>query len=318
MFRTGYNGRRWLYCWFCTVLLNTATFPPVFTAECKVELSPYYVPQTLASFNENVGHSSHGAVNKTTGFSHLWVTRCRIFREKPNPTQKSILVSATLNVDEEILYKGARLVNLLTRFIPHDLYDSVAESMSVGIYSEGHEHPDVFPEYMPIEECKATCRGDCSKTCTDRGIQISQQISYDGRRVVVPDGDKDCPFRDPVTRLQNLLVKEFASSLLKHGLTDTYKRQLEEAHKSGLSVWVGRPPVNRYFQQATLSWFQATKLSPRVTYGMNRCSGGVICYDEQSSRQNMKETDALLYSVLNAIFNNKNSYLIGGITLCEW
>ena len=56
-------------------------------------------------------------------------------------------------VDDKVLEKAARLIQLMIRFIEHGSLP-ILSSISYGIFSSQQLLTDAFPEYAVIEECK--------------------------------------------------------------------------------------------------------------------------------------------------------------------
>ncbi|XP_046371925.2 uncharacterized protein LOC124145969 isoform X1 [Haliotis rufescens] len=250
-----------------------------------------------------------------SGFKYFWVTQCGY--HSVNTSSPSIEVRGTEHVSDAVLEKAARLTHLIVSFMSPTLFRRVAANVAVGIYYRRTEDPSVFPEYTPAPNCRNVCTGNCSLTCSDRGLPVAYEIAYGGRLVVVPAQNVACSSSNP-NQFENLLVAEFSRALYKYGLTETQKLKLEDANRDAQSVWGKEIPVTDYFRQATLSWFQSTKLNSGTTYGMNSCQGSALCPSEWYSRNNIRQKDHRLYDALNDIYNNDRAYIHGGITLCEW
>ncbi|XP_067670533.1 uncharacterized protein [Haliotis asinina] len=264
---------------------------------------------TTSSVGEQV------VTDAVSGFKYMWATQCGYSNTKPSAP--SIEVRGTTHVSDAALQKAARLTHLMVSFMSPTLYRRVAANLAVGIYYRRTEDISVFPEYTPTPNCRNICTGNCSLTCSDRSLPLAYEIAYGGRLVVVPAQNVECSSTNP-NQFENLLVAEFSRSIYKYVLTDSHKQKVLDANSDAPSAWGMTIPVIDYFRQASLSWFQSTKLNSATTYGMNTCQGSALCPNEWFTRNNMKQKDSRLYEVLNDIYNNDRAYIHGGINLCDW
>ncbi|XP_046568646.1 uncharacterized protein LOC124277036 [Haliotis rubra] len=264
---------------------------------------------TTSSVEEQV------VTDAVSGFKYVWATQCGY--SSTTPSVPSIEVRGTTHVSDAVLQKAARLTHLMVSFMSPTLFRRVAANVAVGIYYRRTEDPSVFPEYTPTPNCRTTCTGNCSLTCSDHGLPVLYEVAYGGRLVVVPAQNVECSSTNP-NHYENLLVAEFSRSLYKYGLTESLKQKVLDANMDALSAWGRTIPVIDYFRQASLAWFQSTKLNSATTYGMNTCQGSALCPSEWFSRNNMKQKDNRLYDALNDIYNNDRAYIHGGVTLCDW
>ncbi|XP_033759564.1 uncharacterized protein LOC117341810 [Pecten maximus] len=88
-------------------------------------------------------------------FQYVWVTQTDVFDTKPT-NETSIQIAATAAVHTIAFSRGSRLVYLLVRYMPNDLFMRVANTITVGIFNSD-EFPSEFPEYAPTNpecECK--------------------------------------------------------------------------------------------------------------------------------------------------------------------
>ncbi|XP_064615616.1 uncharacterized protein LOC135479650 [Liolophura sinensis] len=267
-----------------------------------------------------------GPLGTSIFFKYLWVSQCG-YAPVYNPDEISIQVSSTLSVPNNLLDKAARLVYLLTRFMPRPLFRALSQNMSVGVFVHRQDLPSAFPEYTAkadTPQCAGRCDAECSQTCIETGDKFDTQWVYGGPRVLVASQNLNCDrdlFNDPQFGLLNLLVSEICQitgNLLPPGTSQALYQSYQTALDT--NIWVSSTAMRSasdYFLQASLTWFASTRLTDLTTGGMNIC-GEQPCSTEIDSRKRIEELDPGLYDVMNEVYNNGRRYIRGGITVCRW
>ncbi|XP_069103941.1 uncharacterized protein [Argopecten irradians] len=205
--------------------------------------------------------------------------------------------------------------------MPYDIFTLVAKAIKVGIFNS-NEFPCDFPEYAPVNtECKYACPDHCSSFC-DEGMPIAMKWSHPGARLVVTAGNLLCGQDDqfdPEFGRMNLLVQDFAESLIKYVLPTDIVDSIITAYNSSKLTWDLHPSNHiNYFRQGTAAWFRATSKPSYDTGGMTICSDARPCGTEAELRRNILTRDAPLFDILSSVYTHERWNLTGDISVCMW
>lgn len=249
-------------------------------------------------------------------YKSAWIKPCSIdfSYNSSKPSGTSFELTATDMVDDKVVEKAARLIQLMMRFIERGTLP-ILSGISYGIFSSQQLLTDAFPEYAVTEECKFSCNGSCESLCYN-GLPRANSSSLPGLKVIVIDSNIACQEDDPEQGTLNLLIKTFAEALFTILLPPQQLEVFRVNYENVKSVWgFNNESVTTYLTEGVVTWLNA-----RTSAGvMNICgTGGQLCVTEWEKRQNMKTKDPVLYQILNDLFNDGREYLISRISTCEW
>lgn len=268
-----------------------------------------------------------------------YVTRCGYDNEVQPTDEPSIPVMGVKVKNGESVRKAARLIHLMTRFMPRPLFRKLAEmNSSVGIFSLSGL-PDAF---LPpdLQTCQSSCQNiylpdgqqiDCTSTCTNThyphagpNTPIIFLWAYGNLTTTyVVETNIMCGTGFNPGGSENLLVREFGLHVMLRAMDPETRAALDEAYTEAASARLYQQLSNvyDYFMKATQAWFNAAMQSlggMACQYTMDPNTFLPLCTSPYEQRQYLKTIDPKLYQILSKVYDNSREYVETGTSLCVW
>ncbi|XP_064615627.1 uncharacterized protein LOC135479661 [Liolophura sinensis] len=288
----------------------------------NLDVSRWTVDVTNEALEEAHHTRARRAAIDTTKYKYIWVSQCGYGVDKPADLP-AIEVAATLQASDEAHQTAAKLIYRMTRFMPLRMFEPLAKGGSVGVFSNSEVIGD-FPEFQSTkntEICGSSCSGSCRYTCTADGRKIDDLVGYGGSRAVIREDNLLCQDSDPYRGTLNVLCHEFGHTINFRALNNTHNTVIKNSFSTVADKWKSGTYAtsNRreYFAEAVTSYFLTSLTSESTSGGMNICGRG-LCTDEWSSRQNLKDKDEEIFTLVDEVFTDHRLYLEGRIGVCNW
>ncbi|XP_046377010.2 uncharacterized protein LOC124149457 [Haliotis rufescens] len=257
-----------------------------------------------------------------TSFRHKYVTHNGGINDHTFSTLPYITITATNHVSDAALHKAALDVSFMVRNMPDDVFNGIAKSHGVGIFSKS-EGMVVFPENAHLADtaaCRGRCDGGCSHTCTVDHRKWSTIAGLTNQRSSVLDDNVLCDSADQYHHQENLVVHEFGHLTMKY-MPKHWNAKILAAYSNAHShrLWIlshyGMVNADEYWAEATASFFMAI-IRTDVSAGMNLCGTSRPCSSEAAARDYLKRHDPRLYEVLEYAYTNNRPQIRSGLKPC--
>lgn len=226
-----------------------------------------------------------------------------------------VRIDATYAVSDHALNIAACTVKKMTHYMPSSIFNTLASSASVGIFTKA-ETLTIFPEYYAQRNpagCGATnCAGSCQSSCTFDGRKYYTLAGSGGKRTAILDDNILCNSADPYHSTNNILVHEFSHTIKNYGLSSGERSQVNAAyhHAKAANLWADYYPmatVEEYFAVGSAVFFNADHQRYRGTGNhMDLCHGSSFCTSEYESRTHLYQIDNQLYNILTHVYVNND------------
>lgn len=236
--------------------------------------------------------------------------------------EPSLSVAVTHHVSKEAHRKAALTVNRMVQHMPREIFDAIAKSKGVGIFTK-NEGPTVYPEFKRFAdrpECKDRCDGQCQITCTLDGRKYEQVAGLTLSRSVCLDHVVLCDDQDPYRSRENCLCHELGHLIMSF-MPKYWKNKIYDAyrHAKANKLWdlkaYAMSNAQEYWAEGTGAFFRSNQL----TYAagkMNMCNQTVICASEKEARAHLHKQDPQLFELLSYVYTNDRPYLNSGMRTC--
>ncbi|XP_067667816.1 uncharacterized protein [Haliotis asinina] len=257
-----------------------------------------------------------------TTFRHKYVTHNGGINDHTFSDRPYVTITATNHVSDEALHKAALVVSLMVRNMPDDVFNGLARSHGVGIFSKS-EGMVVYPENSHLADtpaCRGRCGGSCSYTCTVDNRKWATIAGLTNQRSSVLDDNVLCDAQDLYNRKENLLVHEFGHLTMKN-MPRSWNTKIHAAYNNAYShrLWTlgvyGMVNADEYWAEATSSFFMSITRTD-VSAGMNMCGTSQPCSSEAASRAYLKRHDPQLFEVLEYAYTNNRPDIRSGLRPC--
>ncbi|XP_071114699.1 uncharacterized protein [Haliotis cracherodii] len=257
-----------------------------------------------------------------TTFRHKYVTHNGGINDHTFSTLPYITITATNHVSDEALHKAALDVSLVVRNMPDDVFNGIATSHGVGIFSKS-EGMVVYPENAHLADtaaCRGRCDGACSYTCTVDNRKWATIAGLTNQRSSVLDDNVLCDAQDLYHHKENLLIHEFGHLTMRY-MPKSWNSKILAAYSNARShrLWTlgvyGMVNADEYWAEATASFFMAI-IRTGVTAGMNMCGTSSPCSSEAAARDYLRRHDPQLYEVLEYAYTNNRPQIRSGLRPC--
>ncbi|XP_064596450.1 uncharacterized protein LOC135463061 [Liolophura sinensis] len=267
-----------------------------------------HLPATRASLGSNFKYKyvgEGGVISSTRHSSGYWFE-----------------IAATRAVSETAHEKAAEIISKMTRYMPRDIFDRLATHATAGVFTK-EEHLTVYPEYRSLADtpqCHHSCSGSCQKTCGFDGRKYETLAGVGGKRAVILDDNILCDRSDPYHRTNNILIHEFTHTVHNYALSSFWKDQITAAynHAKAHHIWTSSSYAMsnylEYFAEASTTFFNGEHMHSGAG-GMNMCSGR-FCTSEHAMRENLRQKDPQLFTVLSHVFTSDRPSTPGGLGPC--
>ncbi|XP_048259929.1 uncharacterized protein LOC124149479 [Haliotis rufescens] len=245
-----------------------------------------------------------GTKRVATTFRHKYVTHNGGINDNTFSTLPYITITATNHVSDEALHKAALDVSLVVRNMPDDVFNGIATSHGVGIFSKS-EGMVVYPENAHLADtaaCSGRCDGACSYTCTVDNRKWTTIAGLTNQRSSVLDDNVLCDATRKICSSTSLAIILAAYSNAR-------------SHRLWTLGVYGMVNADEYWAEATASFFMAV-IRTDVTAGMNMCGTSSPCSSEAAARDYLKRHDPRLYEVLEYAYTNNRPQIRSGLKPC--
>ncbi|XP_067684655.1 uncharacterized protein [Haliotis asinina] len=258
------------------------------------------------------------------GFKVKYVGQGGVIKDSKQSSGHWIEIAGSPHSSDSAVYAAALVVSLQSRHMPTAVFSRLAGKSTVGVFTKA-EKITIYPEFYHLKDtpdCKGTCAGHCSHTCTTDGRKWESLGGVDGTgRALVLDDNVLCTAHDPHYHKENILVHEFGHGVQKYGLDSTYNHKVVAAynHARSAGLWThsayAMSNYKEYFAEASTAFFNVNQQTSAA--GMNKCGHSYYCDTEAHARAWLKQHDPQLFDVLSYAYTNNHPEIPGHLKICQ-
>ncbi|XP_046382026.1 uncharacterized protein LOC124152978 [Haliotis rufescens] len=258
------------------------------------------------------------------GFKVKYVGEGGVIKDSKQSSGHWIEIAGSPHCSDSAVYEAALIISLQSRHMPTEVFSRLAGKSSVGVFTKA-EKITIYPEFYHLKDtpdCKGTCAGHCSHTCTSDGRKWESLGGVDGTgRAIVLDDNVLCTPQDPHHHRENILVHEFGHGVQKYGLDSARIQKVIAAynHAKAAHLWThsayAMTNYKEYFAEASTAFFNVNQQTSAA--GMNKCGHGYYCDTEAHARAWLKRHDPQIYDVLVYAYTNNHPEIASHLKICQ-